>query len=108
MKIIKLECPGCGAIFNSNSDNDQCICEYCGTKILLHNEDKKEFVFRDVAKLRELELREEQRKRDEEAAAFNKQKDDIANALSILTSDEGTNALRSVGKLALKLLKNGL
>jgi len=51
-------------------------------------------------------LREEQRKRDEEAAIINKQKDDLANALSILTSDEGASALRSVGKLALKFLKN--
>ena len=108
MQIKKMECPGCGADLRIDSDASYCICEYCGTQIAVHNENRREFVYRDVARLKELELREEQRKRDEEAAIINKQKDDLANALSILTSDEGASALKSVGKLALKFLKKGL
>ena len=107
MKIKKMECPGCGADIRPDPDASYCICEYCGTQIAVHNENRREFIYRDVARIKELELREEQRKRDEEAAIINKQKDDLANALSILTSDEGASALKSVGKLALKFLKMG-
>ena len=69
MQLRKMECPGCGAEIRLSSGNDYCICEYCGTQIAVHNENRREYVYRDVAKLRELELREEQRKRDEEVTA---------------------------------------
>ena len=108
MQIKKMECPGCGADLRVNPESNYCICEYCGTQVAVNNENRREFVYRDVAKLKEMELREAQRKRDEEAAIINKQKDDLVSALSILTSDEGANALKSVGKLALKFLKKGL
>ena len=106
MQLKKLECPGCGADIRLDPEANYCICEYCGTQIAVHNENRREFVYRDIARIKELEMREEQRKRDEEAAIINKQKDDLATALSILTSDEGASALKSVGKLALIFLKS--
>ena len=108
MQLKKMECPGCGAEIRLSSGNDYCICEYCGTQIAVHNENRREYVYRDVAKLRELELREEQRKRDEEVAIINRQKDELVGALSLLTADEGSAALKSIGKLALKFIKNDM
>ena len=51
--MIKLVCPACGANLEVGNKLSQCFCQYCGAKILLHNEN--EFVDRivDEAKLEE-------------------------------------------------------
>lgn len=39
--FIKLVCPNCGANLEVDSKLSQCFCQYCGTKILLHNENEQ-------------------------------------------------------------------
>ncbi len=53
---IKLQCPNCGANLDINPSLKQCFCVYCGTKILLHNDN--EYIVRiiDDAKIKEVEL----------------------------------------------------
>lgn len=38
--FIKLVCPNCGANLDVDSKLSQCFCQYCGVKILLHNENE--------------------------------------------------------------------
>lgn len=38
--FVKLVCPNCGANLEVDSKLSQCFCQYCGTKILLHNENE--------------------------------------------------------------------
>lgn len=38
--FVKLVCPSCGANLEVDSKLSQCFCQYCGTKILLHNENE--------------------------------------------------------------------
>ena len=107
MKLKRMECPGCGASVDIREGFKYGICAYCGTKVFLET-NSYEFVFRDEAKLRELELQEESRKRHEEKQQIEKQRNDLINTLSILTSDDAGNALKSVGKLAMRFLKNNM
>ena len=53
--FVKLTCPNCGASLEVDQKLTQCFCTYCGTKILLHNEN--EYVTRivDEARLAEQE-----------------------------------------------------
>lgn len=69
ISFIKLECPACGASLSVEEGRKQVFCSYCGTKILVN--DENEYVFRHVdeadlkraeseriIKLKELELEE--------------------------------------------------
>ncbi len=38
MKIIDLNCPGCGANMKANAELKKAICNYCGHEILIDNE----------------------------------------------------------------------
>ena len=38
--FVKLVCPNCGANLEVDSKLSQCFCQYCGVKILLHNENE--------------------------------------------------------------------
>lgn len=38
--FVKLVCPACGANLDVDAKLSQCFCQYCGTKILLHNENE--------------------------------------------------------------------
>lgn len=38
--FVKLVCPSCGANLEVDPKLSQCFCQYCGTKILLHNENE--------------------------------------------------------------------
>ena len=66
MELRKMECPGCGANIDIKPGISTYYCEYCGTKLSLHNENYREVVFKDIARIKELELQEESRKRQEE------------------------------------------
>ncbi len=33
MKLVKLQCPNCGATFTVSHDSDTVVCEYCGTAV---------------------------------------------------------------------------
>ena len=64
MGFISLDCPNCGGHVQIDEDVDVCFCMYCGQQLLLKN--RQVVIIRDEAKLRELELQEEERKRQEE------------------------------------------
>ena len=46
VKLISVKCPVCGAALDIEEDRDQAFCAYCGTKVLLHNEN--EYIYRHV------------------------------------------------------------
>lgn len=48
MKVVKLKCPECNASLEVNSDLDNIICNYCGAKVTIEdeNESKTERVIR--------------------------------------------------------------
>ena len=69
VKLIAVKCPECGATLNIEADRTQAFCTYCGTKVLVHNEN--EHIYRKIdeagirqaetdrmIRLRELELEE--------------------------------------------------
>ena len=41
INLIKLQCPNCSANLEVDASLKQCFCQYCGTKILLHNENEQ-------------------------------------------------------------------
>ena len=46
VKLISVKCPECGATLNIEEDREQAFCTYCGTKVLLHNEN--EHIYRHI------------------------------------------------------------
>ena len=44
--LVSVKCPNCGASLDIDSSREQAFCSYCGTKILLHNEN--EYVYRHI------------------------------------------------------------
>ena len=72
MKVYELKCSNCGADLKVSADRKIIFCEYCGTKNLIDDEIIRSEVnhsgtvsYRDEAKLRELELKEAERIREE-------------------------------------------
>ncbi len=72
MKVYELKCSNCGADLKVSADRKIIFCEYCGTKNLIDDEIIRSevnhsgtIVYRDEAKLRELELKEAERIREE-------------------------------------------
>ena len=74
VKIITVKCPECGALLDFEEDRKQAFCSYCGTKILLHNEN--EHIYRHIdeagvkqaetdrmVKMRQLEIEEKENER---------------------------------------------
>ena len=55
MKLISVKCPECGAGLNVEEDRKQVFCMYCGTKILLHNENEHIYRHVDEARIKETE-----------------------------------------------------
>lgn len=46
INLISLKCPECGAQLKIEDDRPHIFCMYCGTKILIHNEN--EFIYRHI------------------------------------------------------------
>ena len=46
VKLIPVKCPECGATLNIEEGREQAFCTYCGTKVLLRNEN--EYIYRHV------------------------------------------------------------
>ena len=46
VKLIAVKCPECGATLNIEEDRTQAFCTYCGTKVLVHNEN--EHIYRNI------------------------------------------------------------
>ena len=67
VNVIALKCPKCGADLQIEQGRTQCFCSYCGSKILLQNEN--EYIYRtvDEAKIRETELQAEMYRKEMEA-----------------------------------------
>ena len=72
MKVYELKCNNCGADLKVSEDRKVIFCEYCGSKNLVDDSIIRSevnhsgtIVYRDEAKLRELELKEAERIREE-------------------------------------------
>ncbi len=72
MKVYELKCKNCGADLKVSDDRKVIFCEYCGSKNFVDDEVMRSEVYytgtvnyRDEARLRELELKEEERIREE-------------------------------------------
>jgi len=50
VKLIAVKCPECGATLNIEEDRTQAFCTYCGTKVLVHNEN--EHIYRNIDEAR--------------------------------------------------------
>ena len=64
MKIIDIKCPKCGGELHISEGRKDCFCEYCGSHLLLDDENviTNVQVFRDEARLKELEMEEAREK----------------------------------------------
>lgn len=56
MNVVKLSCPNCSANLEVDSSAKICFCTYCGTKILLQNENETVVRNIDEARIKEAEL----------------------------------------------------
>lgn len=76
MKIIDLKCPKCGGELHISEGRKDCFCEYCGSHLFLDecNSVTNIQVFRDEAKLKELEMEEASLKAAEEKKRRKKEK----------------------------------
>lgn len=64
MKLVSLKCPECKANLSVEPGRKQCFCQYCGTKIIIDNEEQVQtFKTVDEARIREAELDNEIRLR---------------------------------------------
>lgn len=61
MKLIKLECPGCGASLEVDMENMITFCPYCGNKLYMDDESVNINInYRDEAKVIDAEIRKEE------------------------------------------------
>lgn len=51
MIMNELKCPNCGASITVDREREFCFCSYCGTKIMLQNEN--EVIYTDKARIKE-------------------------------------------------------
>ena len=51
IQLIKLQCPNCSANLEVDSSLKQCFCQYCGTKLLINNENEKTIHIVDEAEI---------------------------------------------------------
>ena len=72
MKVYELKCNNCGADLKVSDDRKVIFCEYCGSKNLIAEQvirsevkHSSTVVYRDEAKLRELDIQEQERRREE-------------------------------------------
>lgn len=62
MKFVQLRCPNCNANLEIESTLDTCYCQYCGTKIMLTEQDDN--VINAKVRMYEIDA-ETERKRDQ-------------------------------------------
>lgn len=46
LKMIELKCPACGADLSMEEGREQLFCQYCGAKVIVHNEN--EYIYRHI------------------------------------------------------------
>lgn len=75
LKMNQMKCPSCGANLDFDGERDKVFCTYCGTPIVITDENRKEIVRRTVdeaavererRKLREAEMRDKFRNKMED------------------------------------------
>lgn len=60
LEFISLKCPECGAKLNNiDSSREHIFCEYCGTKIMVHNENEYIYKTVDEASIKKTEAEKE-------------------------------------------------
>lgn len=80
--MIKLVCPACGANLEVDNKLSQCFCQYCGAKILLHNEN--EFVDRIVDEAKLEEQKNEKERIEFEKHKFQEQQKDLEKGIKLI------------------------
>ena len=46
VKVVELKCPSCNAALTLEEGREQIFCQYCGAKVVLHNEN--EHIYRHI------------------------------------------------------------
>ena len=85
MKIIPVSCPKCGASFEIDEGRKTCFCQYCGTQIFIDDgtvnakieqninyRGEHTSVFKDEARLKELEIEKIKAEHEIKEAARNR------------------------------------
>lgn len=55
IKMVKVECPSCGAMLDIEEDRKMAFCTYCGTKVLIDNDNEYTYRHVDEARIYEAE-----------------------------------------------------
>ena len=55
ISFISVKCPQCGANLSIEEDRDMAFCTYCGTKIIIHNENGHIYRHIDEAGIKQTE-----------------------------------------------------
>lgn len=95
VKFVAIKCPECGAILNIEEGRSQAFCSYCGTKVIVHNDNEQIYRHIDEAgikqaeteklvRLKELEYAEEARERERKEKAFKFKVGLILGAIGVL------------------------
>lgn len=95
MKLVELKCPSCQASISLDDSREFGFCQYCGNKVLIHNEN--EHIYRHindadiiaakndvVVKMRELELKEKYMEEIAKKKAFKVKISIVLGAVGIL------------------------
>ncbi len=95
VQFVSVKCPECGALLNIEEGRSQAFCSYCGTKILVHNDNEKIYRHIDEAgikqaetdriiRLRQMELEEKAREEEMKAKTFKFKMGLIIGAIGVL------------------------
>ena len=49
MNLVNTNCPNCGANLEVDTERGYCFCEYCGSKILIDDDDNEIHIHADNA-----------------------------------------------------------
>ena len=73
VNFIPVKCPQCNADLSIEEGRETAFCTYCGTKIIIDNENKKEYTYRyiDEAELRQTETEHDIRMKTVQADVWN-------------------------------------
>ena len=55
IQFVSVKCPQCGADLSIESNRQQAFCTYCGTKVIVHNENEHIYRNIDEARIKESE-----------------------------------------------------
>ena len=71
-KLVKLMCPNCKANLEFDEERDKYFCEYCGTKLLLDNDNEHIYRHIDEAEIKRTEAEKEIKLKELEIEEKNK------------------------------------